>query len=156
MSPTRLAVASAVGTTLEWYDFTIHNSDFLRWGWRLPPLTSVVIVGVGLWIRRGIDETPMFERLTGSKAARPIGEVVRRHWRRLLIAGGVRIGSDVFYSLVFVFTLTYVTSVLKLSRTLALATIAIATPFNAIVTALFVTCLALFLARETATASLLD
>ena len=87
-----------------------------------------------MWIRKGIDETPMFERLeqTGAKAARPIGEVVRHHWRRLLIAGGVRIGSDVFYALVFVFTLTYVTSVLKLSRTLALTAIAIATPFNAI------------------------
>jgi MFS family permease len=87
-----------------------------------------------MWIRKGIDETPMFERLeqTGTKAARPIGEVVRDHWRRLLIAGGVRIGSDVFYALVFVFTLTYVTSVLKLSRTLALTAIATATPFNAI------------------------
>lgn len=76
----------------------------------------------------------MFERLeqTGSKAARPIGEVIQQHWRRLIVAGGVRIGTDVFYSLVFVFTLTYVTSVLKLSRTLALAAIAIATPFSAL------------------------
>ena len=114
--------------------YVLAPADFLRWGWRIPPLTSIVIVLVGMSIRKGIDETPMFERLaqTGARAARPIGEVVRHHWRRLLIAGGVRIGSDVFYALVFVFTLTYVTSVLKLSRTLALTAIATATPFNAI------------------------
>src|SRR4030095_152805 len=114
--------------------YVLSPADFLRWGWRIPPLTSIVLVLVGMWIRKGIDETPMVERLeqAGAKAARPIGEVVRHHWRRLLIAGGVRIGSDVFYALVFVFTLTYVTSVLKLSRTLALTAIATATPFNAI------------------------
>jgi MFS family permease len=114
--------------------YLLSPSDFLRWGWRIPPLTSVVMVGVGLWIRQGIDETPLFARLErdGATAARPIGEVLRDHWRRLLVAGGVRIGSDVFYSLVFVFTLTYVTTVLDLSRTLALVAIAIATPFNAL------------------------
>jgi MFS family permease len=132
-------VGPAVGTLMATafiglITYVVSPAAFVRWAWRIPPLTSIVIVGVGLWVREGIDETPMFDRLerTGAKAARPIGEVFRNHWRRLLVAGGVRIGSDVFYSLVFVFTLTYLTSALRLSRTLALAAIAIATPFNAI------------------------
>ena len=45
------------------------------------------------------------------------------YWRRLLIAGGVRVGSDVLYALLVVFSLTYVTTVLNLSRTLALTAI---------------------------------
>jgi MFS family permease len=51
--------------------YLLSSSDFLRWGWRIPPLTSVVIVGVGLWIRQGIDETPLFARLerAGATAA---------------------------------------------------------------------------------------
>lgn len=64
--------------------------EFLSWGWRIPFLASIVLVGFGLWIRRGVDETPMFTELEekGAKAETPIGDVLRRYWRRLLIAGG--------------------------------------------------------------------
>jgi MFS family permease len=70
-------------------------------------------------------------------AKTPIGDVVRFHWRRLLIAGGVRVGSDVLYALVYVFTLTYVTTVLNLPRTLALTAVLIAAPINAMTIPLF-------------------
>ena len=50
----------------------------------------------------------------------PLKEVFLRYPRELLIAGGSRIGSDVLYALVVVFTLTYVTTVLQLPRPLAL------------------------------------
>jgi MFS family permease len=68
----------------------------------------------------------------GGKAKTPIADVLRLFWRRLLIAASVRVGSDVLYSLVYVFILTYVTVVLNLSRTLALTAIMIATPINAV------------------------
>ncbi|SSW65132.1 Inner membrane metabolite transport protein YhjE [Achromobacter agilis] len=55
-----------------------------------------------------------------------------RHWRQLLIAGGSRIGSDVLYALVVVFTLTYVTTVLHLSRPMALAATTLGAALNAI------------------------
>src|SRR5262249_23731246 len=97
------------------------------------------LVIFGLWIRRGVEETPMFRALEAShrKAEAPVGEVLRRHWRRLLIAAGCRIGSDVHYALIVVFTLTYLTTVLHLSRDLALRAVLIASVFNAICVPLF-------------------
>jgi MFS family permease len=119
--------------------YLVSPDDFVAWGWRVPFAVSIVLVGFGVWIRRGVEETPMFKELeeTGSKAKAPIGEVVRFHWRRMLRAGGVRIGSDVVYTMALVFTLTYVTTVLNLSRTLALTSIMIGTVFNAVTMPMF-------------------
>jgi MFS family permease len=96
-------------------------------------LVSVVLVIFGAWIRLGIEETRMFKQLeqSGMKAKAPIGEVMRSHWRSLAIGGGVRVGTDVVYVLVAVFSLTYVTTILGLSRTLGLTAIMIGTVFNA-------------------------
>jgi len=139
-------VGPAVGTLtatacIALVTYLLSSDAFLTWGWRLPFLTSLVLVGFGLWIRRGVDETPMFKELEeiGGKAQTPVGEVVRVWWRRLLIAGGVRIGTDVVYAVVNVFSLTYVTTVLHLSHTMALTAIMIATPFNALMIPLFAT-----------------
>jgi metabolite-proton symporter len=119
--------------------YLVSPDEFLSWGWRIPFLASVVLVGFGLWIRRGVAETPMFTKLQerGAKAETPIGDVLRRYWRRLLIAGGVRVGSDVLYALVVVFMLTYVTTVLNLSRTLALAAIMVGSLCNALLIVFF-------------------
>lgn len=96
--------------------------SFAAWGWRIPLLSSVALILFGLWLRRGVDETPVFRdlELRQAKAQAPLREVMQHHWRRLLVAGGSRIGSDVLYALVVVFTLTYVTTVLHLPRPLAL------------------------------------
>jgi len=77
---------------------------------------------VRLWLRRGVDETPMFKDLERHhhKVQLPIKEVVVEHWKRLIIAGSVRISSDIVYGLLVVFTLTWVTEVLHLPRSLAL------------------------------------
>jgi MFS family permease len=113
--------------------YLVSPDEFLSWGWRIPFVASVILVGFGLWIRGGVAETPMFTELEerGAKAETPIGDVLRRYWRRLLIAGGVRVGSDVLYALVVVFMLTYVTTVLNLSRTLALTASMAGALFNA-------------------------
>jgi len=114
--------------------YRLSSSEFLSWGWRIPLLSSVALVGVGVWIRLGVDETPMFKRLdeTGTKTQTPIADVFRMYWRRLLIAGGVRVGSDVLYALIFIFSLTYLTAVRDVSRTFALTTIIIGTIVNAV------------------------
>jgi len=119
--------------------YLVSPDEFLLWAWRIPFLASVVLVGFGLWIRRGVAETPMFTELEerGTKAQTPIGDVLRHYWRRLLIAAGVRVGSDVLYALVVVFALTYVTTVLSLSGTLALTAIIIGSACNAVSVLLF-------------------
>jgi MFS family permease len=119
--------------------FLVSPDDFLVWAWRIPFLASIVLVGFGLWVRRGVEETPMFKHLdeSGAKAETPIGDVLRRYWPRLLIAGGVRVGSDVLYALIVVFMLTYVTTVLDLSRTLALTAIMVGSVTNALMIPFF-------------------
>ncbi|MDF3882300.1 MFS transporter [Cupriavidus basilensis] len=117
----------------------LSPEDFQAWGWRIPFLSSVLLVVFGLWLRKGVEETPLFREMEARKstARTPIKEVFVDHWRRLLLAGGVRIGSDVLYALVVVFTLTYVTSVLHLSRPLALTATMIGAACNAVAVPLF-------------------
>src|SRR5690606_20627545 len=101
--------------------------EFMEWGWRVPFFASVALVIFGLWIRVGVDETPLFKQIEQqhSKARAPLEEVLREHWRSLLVGGGVRIGPDVLYSLAVAFSLSYMTTVLGLSRTLALTALSI-------------------------------
>ena len=86
----------------------VSEDELLDWGWRLPLLASVVLVIFGLWLRIGVTETPQFRELAqrGAKTRAPLSEVLRNHWRGLITGGGARIGPDVQYSLVAVFTLT--------------------------------------------------
>jgi MFS family permease len=117
----------------------LDSESFLAWGWRLPFFASVVLVGFGLWIRIGVQETPLFRQLEREKAqARaPVGEVVRAHWRKLLLGGGARIGPDVLDSLAAVFALSYLTTTVGVSRTLALIALSIGGACNAVTIPIF-------------------
>jgi MFS family permease len=117
----------------------LDNDSFMSWGWRLPFFASVLLVGFGLWIRSGVQETPLFRQLEREKtqARAPLGEVVRSHWRKLLLGGGARIGPDVLYSLAAVFTLNYLTATLGLSRTFAFIALSIGAACNALTVPLF-------------------
>ena len=97
-------------------------ASFESWGWRIPFALSAVLVAFGIWLRRGVAETPAFLQLElrQERATAPLTEVVRLHLRPLLISIGARVGPDVCYAMLVVFTLTYITTVLHLSRGLAL------------------------------------
>ncbi len=64
----------------------LSDADFKAWGWRLPFLASALLVGVGLWVRLKLTETPAFTALaaTGPPPAVPIAELLRLHWRQTL------------------------------------------------------------------------
>jgi len=117
----------------------LPEESFLSWGWRLPFFASVVLVGFGLWIRSGVQETPLFRQLEREKsqARAPVGEVVREHWRKLVIGGAVRIGPDVLYSLAAVFSLAYLTTTLGVPRTTALIALSIGGACNALTIPIF-------------------
>ncbi len=117
----------------------LSPEQFIAWGWRVPFFASVALVVFGLWIRVGVDETPLFKQIEqqNSKAQTPIGDVIRDHWRSLLTAGGVRIGPDVLYSLSVAFSLSYLTTVLGVSRTLALTALSLGGVVNAFSIPLF-------------------
>lgn len=113
--------------------------QFLNWGWRLPFFASALLIAFGVWIRYGVSETPPFAALNaqGATVRAPVSEVFRNHWRTLLRVGSARIGPDVFYSLVTVFTLSYVTLQLAMSRTIALIALSIGGALNALFILLF-------------------
>lgn len=117
----------------------VPAEDFQLWGWRVPFLLSLLLVIFGLWLRSGVSETPAFLKLeqTQNTTHTPVKEVFGQHLRSLLIAGGSRIGSDVLYALVVVFTLTYVTTVLHLPRPLALTATMLGALGNAITVPVF-------------------
>ena len=131
---TLLATGSIAVVTLQ-----LSDESFLSWGWRLPFFASVALVGFGLWIRIGVQETPLFRRLEREKSQSraPVGEVFREHWRKVLLGGGVRIGPDVLYSLAAVFSLSYLTTTVGISRTLALVSLSIGGVCNALTIPIF-------------------
>ncbi|WP_442797226.1 MFS transporter [Pantoea vagans] len=113
--------------------------QFQAWGWRIPFLLSLVLVVFGLWLRRGVEETPTFVAMQEQEKTThtPLKEVFVNYPKQLFIAGGSRIGSDVLYALVVVFTLTYVTTVLQLPRPLALMATMLGAIGNAITVPMF-------------------
>jgi len=69
---------------------TMVDDAFNSWGWRLPSWPPVQ-VAVGLVIRLRSSETPMFTKvLTKQDREHPVAEVVRRHWREILLSAGLR------------------------------------------------------------------
>jgi MFS family permease len=112
----------------------LSDAELLDWGWRLPLLASVMLVAFGLWLRLGVTETPQFRALERdtTRSRTPLGEVIREHWRGLLIAGGSRFGPDVMYSLISAFLLAYITRDLMLGRPLATTALAIGAACNAV------------------------
>jgi MFS family permease len=97
---------------------TIAGDGFLTWGWRVPFLLSLVLVAIGLYIRLGVHETPVFARLKaeGRVSRAPVAQVLREHWREVALTALLRSGQQVPFYIFTVFVLTYGTGTLQLSR----------------------------------------
>lgn len=91
----------------------VSGPGFLTWGWRLPFLFSIMLVGIGLYIRLRVAESPRFER--AEKARTPLAEVVRTQWRVLLLGAGVNLGFQIFIFVLSVFTINYGRTALRMS-----------------------------------------
>ena len=96
----------------------LPEDQFLSWGWRIPFLLSIVLVGVGLIIRLRILETPAFNRIkeTGSEARRPLVELLQTQWKQVLLAIGARFAENGAFYIYTVFVLVYGTEKVGLSR----------------------------------------
>lgn len=118
---------------------SVSETSFLAWGWRVPFALSGILVLVGIGMRWGIDETPQFQALQAEHdvAIAPVGEVLRTQKRALLVAGAVRIGPDVIYSLLVIFSVTYATQVLHMPRSAALVALLAGAALNFAATPLF-------------------
>jgi MFS family permease len=96
----------------------ISGDQFLVWGWRIPFLLSIVMVGVGLYIRLGILETPAFRRLVAEKRIEraPVIEVLKRQPREVILSALARTGEQAPAYIYLAFILVYGTQVLNQSR----------------------------------------
>ena len=96
----------------------LPEADFLSWGWRVPFLISILLVGVGFIVRLKLAETPHFREVVERKEvlAQPVLEVLRRDWRSFLLAVGITVSEVGLAYLLTVFTVVYATTKLGLPR----------------------------------------
>ncbi|NEC88091.1 MHS family MFS transporter [Streptomyces sp. SID12501] len=101
---------------------SLTEAQFASWGWRVPFWAAGVLALAGLWLRSSLTESPGFLEID-DHARVPLAEVVRDHWRLVLLtAGALSVGYAVFYA-VTTWSLAYGTERLGVSRTVMLACI---------------------------------
>src|SRR5271155_1921430 len=107
---------------------TWTGADFGTWGWRVPFLLSIVLIGVGLWIRLGILETPVFQQLIDDKKTEkaPILEVIKRQPRQIILSALLRMAEQAPFYIFTAFVFAYGTGTLHMSRDLVLTAVLVA------------------------------
>ncbi|WP_199439369.1 MFS transporter [Umezawaea beigongshangensis] len=103
----------------------ISGDAFLDWGWRLPFLFSLVLVGIGLYVRLSVEESPEFRRTRehGATVRLPVAEVLRRSWRTVLLGAGVNLGFTAFIFVLATFAVSYGRRELGLPQSLLLTSV---------------------------------
>jgi metabolite-proton symporter len=96
----------------------LSGDQFLTWGWRVPFFLSLILVGVGLWIRLGILETPIFSKLVSEQKVekQPTWEVIKRNPKEIIVSAFVRLAEQAPFYIFTTYVFAYGTGVLKLNR----------------------------------------
>jgi MFS family permease len=98
------------------------NDQFLSWGWRVPFLISFVLIFIGLYIRIGVLETPVFAKIKneGRVAKAPVVEVLKRNWREVILTALLRTGQQTPFYIFTNYILVYAVQSLGFGRTVVL------------------------------------
>jgi metabolite-proton symporter len=85
------------------------DASFLVWGWRIPFLASILMVGVGLYVRFKLEETPVFARAMarGEKLKTPLTVVFKNHFRELVLGTFIMLATYVLFYLMTTWILSY-------------------------------------------------
>jgi metabolite-proton symporter len=104
------------------------GAGFATWGWRVPFFLSIILIGIGLWIRLGILETPVFRQLIETKKIEraPIIEVVKRHPREIILSALLRMAEQAPFYIFTAFVFAYGVGTLKMPRDLILSAVLVA------------------------------
>jgi len=96
----------------------ISGDQFLSWGWRVPFWLSIVMVGVGLYIRLGILETPIFSRILEERRIErtPVIEVIKRQPKQIILTALCRMAEQGPFYVYAAFVFVYGTKVSGMSR----------------------------------------
>jgi MFS transporter, MHS family, shikimate and dehydroshikimate transport protein len=117
----------------------LPEADFASYGWRIPFLISIVLLGVGVFIRSRVPETPVFESLKERNvlASNPVGEVVGKDTRSFLIAIGLKLSEVSWVYMLSVFIVGYATTKLGLPKPMMLDAVLYAALFELVSLPLF-------------------
>ena len=96
----------------------LSDADFLEWGWRVPFLASALLVGIGLWVRLRIEETPAFRAAIehGLPTAVPLVRLVKNHWAAVLAGSAAVVACFAIFYLSTAFALSQGTKALGYAR----------------------------------------
>jgi metabolite-proton symporter len=102
-----------------------YGDEFATWGWRIPFALSIILVGLGLWIRLGILETPVFRQLLSTRRIEraPIIEVINKQPREIVLSALLRMAEQAPFYIFTAFIFAYAVGTLQMSRDLVLAAV---------------------------------
>jgi metabolite-proton symporter len=106
----------------------LTGDAFETWGWRVPFLASIVLIGIGLWIRLGVLESPMFakEKEAERTERTPILEVIKRNPREIILSALLRMSEQMPFYIFTVFVLEYGVDDLGFGKTFLTNCVAVA------------------------------
>src|SRR5699024_11149785 len=106
----------------------LPEEQFLSWGWSVPFLLSALLVIFGLWIRKGIEETPTFQKTQkeGEIPNLPIADTFKYNWREVLIATGAKVLDTATFDIFGTFIVSYGTQNLNHPHTATITAVTIA------------------------------
>jgi len=107
---------------------TWSGDQFFVWGWRIPFALSIILVGIGLWVRLGILETPVFQKLVADQKIEhaPIAEVIKKQPREIILSALIRMSEQAPFYIFTAFVFSYGVGTLKMSRDLILVAVLVA------------------------------
>jgi metabolite-proton symporter len=117
----------------------MSGEEFLLWGWRIPFALSIVLVGVGLYIRLGILETPVFSRLQQNERVEraPITAVLREHPKEIALSAVARLAEQAPFYIFTAFVFSYAVGTLKVPRDFVLTAVLTASVVSFVTIPLF-------------------
>ena len=103
----------------------LSGDQFNVWGWRIPFLISIIMVAIGMWIRLGISETPVFQKVIADERIErvPVLEVLKRQPKQVILTALLRLPEQAPGYIVGAFVFTYGTTVLHQSRNFLLTAV---------------------------------
>jgi MFS family permease len=103
----------------------MSGDQFLTWGWRIPFALSLILVGVGLYIRLGILETPVFSRLVAEQKIdrTPMLTVIKEHPKEILLSAFARMAEQAPFYIFTAFVFSYGIGTLHVSRNFLLTAV---------------------------------
>jgi metabolite-proton symporter len=117
----------------------MSGDQFLEWGWRLPFALSIVLVGIGLYIRLGILETPVFSRLQQTERVEraPVLAVLRENPKEIVLSAFARMAEQAPFYIFTAFVFSYAVGTLKVPRDFVLTAVLAASVLSFVTIPLF-------------------